>query len=232
MSMTGDVQTMQERVLNELDRPRAVDGDIALTCIIDSIEEYRWHPFHWNTNFVGGTIAADANTLDVLSTVPDFLSVLEFWIANVSTVRNSQVFECGMSEFRVVSDRNSGYKGRPINMIYHGQVLEFDRVLDEDYTFVMDYIKDIGTPSYNFDSGEQQWEFLDPSGAALPADYTSSWFTYADELIRSSSKRRIYESYLKDQEAASNSMQLEQRALERLGTIFRTRPPRRTNWRA
>lgn len=65
----------------------------------------------------------------------------------------------------------------------------------------MDYVKDIGTPTYKWNG--TGWTFLHPSGATLPDSWTSRWLSDGGELIRARAKWDLYYNMYHDGENAA-----------------------------
>lgn len=233
MSLKGDFGTMQARIMDEMDRTRDEDKTIAGIGICTAILEYRYQPFHFNTNFITSlTLTPGDNALDVLTLITDdeFATTLNFEVEDPVSGRGSQVFECGLAEFRQ-RQRDVKVNGRPRDFIWHSQEILLHPTPDVAYVTLLDYVKDIGTPRYLFDEAGQSWQFQEPDGTALEPTYTNDWFKLGEALIRNAAKRVIYEGYLMDTEKLQGAMGQEQSALEKLQATHRMMPPRRTSWR-
>lgn len=234
MSLKGDFGTMQARIMDEMDRTRDEDKTIAGIGICTAILEYRYQPFHFNTSFDDSmTLTAGLGSMDVLTdiTEDEFASALILTVIDPVNQRESEVFECGLNEFRQRARDDRGTPGRPRDFVWHNQEIQLNPVPDVDYETLLDYVKDIGTPRYLYDDPGKVWQFQEPDGTAMESTYTNDWFKLGEALIRNAAKRAVYEGYLMDAEKLQGAMGQEQAALEKLQATHRMVAPRRTSWR-
>jgi len=75
---------------------------------------------------------------------------------------------------------------QPVEYAIYNANIHFDSMADQDYTLLLDGIKELGNPSASYSAGD-----------------TSAWFNDARELVRHRAKRELYANVLKDMELAS-----------------------------
>ena len=85
---------------------------------------------------------------------------------------------------------------QPAEYTVYNSTLHFDSMADQDYTLLLDGIKELGNASASYSSGD-----------------TSAWFNDAAELIRHRAKRELYANVLKDMELAAAAAASEREAL-------------------
>lgn len=85
---------------------------------------------------------------------------------------------------------------QPAEYAVYNSTLHFDSMADQDYTLLLDGIKELGNASASYSSGD-----------------TSAWFNDAAELIRHRAKRELYANVLKDMELAAAAAASEREAL-------------------
>jgi hypothetical protein len=85
---------------------------------------------------------------------------------------------------------------QPVEYAVYNSALHFDSMADQDYTLLMDGLKELGNASASYSAGD-----------------TSAWFNDARELIRHRAKRELYANVLKDMELAAAAGAAEKEAL-------------------
>lgn len=85
---------------------------------------------------------------------------------------------------------------QPAEYAVYNSTIHFDSLSDQDYTLLLDGIKELGNAS-----------------ASYSANDTSAWFNDAAELIRHRAKRELYANVLKDMELAAAAAASEREAL-------------------
>jgi hypothetical protein len=75
---------------------------------------------------------------------------------------------------------------QPAEYAVYNNAIHFDSMADQDYTILLDGIKELGNPSASYSAGD-----------------TSAWFNDGRELIRHRAKRELYANVLKDMELAA-----------------------------
>lgn len=100
----------------------------------------------------------------------------------------------------IMSRQDSNVLCQPSEYAVYNSTIHFDSMADEDYTIVMDGIKELGSAA----------------SASFSAGDTSAWFNDARELIRHRAKREIYANVLKDMELAAAAGAAEKEAYRTL----------------
>jgi hypothetical protein len=86
---------------------------------------------------------------------------------------------------------------QPVEYAVYNSALHFDSMADQDYTLLLDGLKELGSAA----------------SASYSAGDTSAWFNDARELIRHRAKRELYANVLKDMELAAAAGAAEKEAL-------------------
>jgi hypothetical protein len=105
-------------------------------------------------------------------------------------------------------------KSIPYCYSWSRRVLDIYPTPDAIYTITLDYVKDIGTPSYEYDGTD--WNFYDQEGVAITDSWTSSWLTDGHELLTSRVEWDLWTHIYKDLERGAFSKRHEQEALTEL----------------
>jgi hypothetical protein len=85
---------------------------------------------------------------------------------------------------------------QPVEYAVYNSALHFDSMADQNYTLLMDGLKELGNASASYSAGD-----------------TTAWFNDARELIRHRAKREVYANVLKDMELAAAAGAAEKEAL-------------------
>jgi hypothetical protein len=85
---------------------------------------------------------------------------------------------------------------QPVEYAVYNSALHFDSMADQNYTLLMDGLKELGNASASYSAGD-----------------TTAWFNDARELIRHRAKRELYANVLKDMELAAAAGASEKDAL-------------------
>ena len=80
-------------------------------------------------------------------------------------------------------------QGLPGYYAYHDDLIILDIEPTLTYSARLDYIEDVGLPTYSFASSI--WTFLDEDGAALTASYTNPWFEEAEDILRYAAQMKL-----------------------------------------
>ena len=113
--------------------------------------------------------------------------------------------------WNVPTDSVEGY---PDEWAWFGEKLHFAPVPNGVYTVRLDYIKDLGLPTYQYTGGE--WVFYDSelTGAGSLADsFTNDWIKNASELIDARARWFLWTNYYKSDENADRAKATELDAL-------------------
>lgn len=85
---------------------------------------------------------------------------------------------------------------QPVEYAVYNSAIHFDSMSDQNYTLLLDGIKELGNASASYSAGD-----------------TSAWFNDARDLIRHRAKREVYANVLKDMELAAAATASEREAL-------------------
>ena len=96
----------------------------------------------------------------------------------------------------IMSRQDNRTVAMPIEYAVYNNTIVFDSLADQNYTLVIDGIKELGNGSASYSAGD-----------------TSAWFNDARELIRHRAKREVYANVLKDMEMAAAAGAAEKEAL-------------------
>lgn len=105
-------------------------------------------------------------------------------------------------------------KGVPSCFCWSRKVLDLYPTPDGVYTITLDYVQDVGTPTFEFDG--DNWTFYDEDGAGITDSYSSSWLSDGAELITSRVEWDLWTHVYKDLERGTLSKRHEIEALTEL----------------
>jgi len=199
----NDLGTMVQRIINEVSRTATADEDSVKMAIISSIRHFRDHRFWFNEGTHTFTLTADQQTysFETASTEgppEDWIRPITAYVY-VSSTRYLMMDQVDIEQLRWATPTSS-VTGTPSIWSWYGQQMHFAPIPDSADSVRFDYVKDIGTPSYNWDG--TGWLFSAPAGDTLLDSWTSSWFQEAEELIRARAKWDLYYNYLDDDQNA------------------------------
>jgi hypothetical protein len=122
-----------------------------------------------------------------------------------------------LSEIRWENPQDTNNRGTPDVYAWYGEELYFSPVPNANATEVrLDYVKDIGTPTYEFDGAEWIFYRTEDSSSEWTEDSTNRWFLEGEELLRQATKRSLYMNLYEDMEGAQRMDAAVQHAWNRL----------------
>lgn len=149
-----------------------------------AIRAYRFHRLGFNEAYrVTATLSASADVLSLPS-----LSVRFRKLDRVRIVRNAgDYLDLYHRDYDwIMSRQDVRITSQPIEYAIYNNAIHFDSMADQNYTLLMDGIRELGNAS-----------------ASYSANDASAWFNDARELIRHRAKRELYANVLKDLELAA-----------------------------
>lgn len=213
--------TFVQRVKEEIHRDRDVDQDAILREMCSALEWYKTHRFWFNSDsFTFLTVAGQLEygregSAGVTAGYgyPEDMVRLD----NLRITINSSTYD--MSRINVdwirKHDTNTSYTGYPDHYAIHNQkILLYPRPSTADWVVSGDYVKDLGTPTYVYTSGD--WVLKDEDGGTTGLTWTSTMLQEAEELIRQRTKAMLYANIIIDTERAQVCKMLEEEALAHL----------------
>jgi hypothetical protein len=213
--------TIVERIKRELKRPLD-DVDVKLS-IVTVLRHWRVKRFHFNEghyqfNLTEGTQdygvesapgALDGYPSDMMR--PDNVYIRS---AGITWVPVRQV---PFDQIRWENPQDSNNRGTPDVYAWYGQKMWFSPVPNPNAIEVrLDYVKDIGIPTYEWDGSDFFFYRLEGSSSEWTEDSTNLWFIEAEELIRQSAKRDLYVNLYEDMEGAMKMDSAVKYAINRL----------------
>ncbi len=216
---TIDLVSVVERIKAEIHRGRAVDEEAIKREIISAIRHYRGRKFFFNEGLaqMNTTDGQQNYGVESSSGAEDGYPADLVGIDLLRITINNSIYPMSKRPIGVIRELNSSptLEGFPGHWaFYNEQIWLYPIPSQDNWVIDVDYVKDIGTPYYNYTGGE--WKFFDESGASLDDSWQSAWFDHAEELIRFRSKWSIYANVILDKEKAVDFKQLEQVALNSL----------------
>ena len=188
----SNLGTMVQRIKLEIHRATSDDDDLIRMAIVSALRHYKAHRFWFNETEVEFNLIIDQQAYSTLDT--GFPSDL-FKIDAVYVNQSDSWVECHPRPFSYIRDyqvTDSG-TGVPKAYAWHAEQIWLAPIPNGTYSLRVDYVKDLGTPSYQFESGVINfYESDDDTSAALVDAYTSDWFASAEELIRGRAKWDLY----------------------------------------
>ncbi len=109
---------------------------------------------------------------------------------------------------------NSTTKSKPTDYAWSRKLMDLYPTPDGAYTVTLDYVKDVGTPTYEHDG--TNWTFYDEDGAVITATYASSWFSDGKDLIGARVEWDLWTGVYKDLERGVAAKYRERDALAEL----------------
>lgn len=199
----SDQITMVERTLREVHKVGSSEDRIAVKLsIVSAIDFYRTHMFWFNqATDTNVTIVSDQQSYSTDDGFPaDFIMPYDLYIL-VGGVRWLKLYQRDIDTVRWLTP-TSTVVGVPTNWCWWDDKLWLTPIPDDgtSSTLRLDYIQDIGTPSYTYTGGV--FEFYDEDGAEWADTWTNAWITEAEELIRARAKWDYYWNFKDDMENA------------------------------
>lgn len=233
----GNVGTMCQRVLEEVDRERSLDDHVCMRAIISTIEELRWKPFFFNKGWFNFTLIDGVYRYGPSSIGAGWPSDL-LWITNMqiqNPVGGNLWWDVEpVSQSNIQEWLNVRYsRTTPRFFKWFNETIVFGPIPNREYQIECDMVRDIGTPKMNFK--DQKWYFYDPhdSSKLIDPDYTNAWFTWGERLVRAGAVRRIMTEVLRSEEGAKFAISTEKTEFHNLtaATEHRQVPrTRRKSW--
>ena len=204
LNTPGDnLGTIIERIINEVSRTASADRDTVKMAIISAIRYFRDHRFWFNegTHEFDLTVNQqeyETETADTKGPPADWLRHITAYI-NITGTRYLEMDHVSIEEMRWHTPTDT-MAGIPSWWTYFNETMFFAPIPSQADAVRFDYVKDLGTPSYNW--GGTDWLFSGPQGDPLLDSWTSRWFIDAEELIRARAKWDLYYNYLDDDQNA------------------------------
>ena len=221
---SGAWSTLYGRTLDEISKPFGGPDEIAVKrALISAMRHYRYHHFWFNEGNVewdtilgkqsykpnsGADDDYEDNTFptDLLRPVQIYMQVSDRW-HNLRGVTMDEI------RWNVPTDSTDGY---PDEWAWFAEQMWFAPVPNGAYTVRMDYVKDLGIPTYQYESGIWTFYANEVDSELLYDAYTNAWVVHAEELIRARAKADLFTNYYKDDANTSRAYSLEQVALREL----------------
>jgi len=192
MASASDLGTMVQRIKLEIHRAQDEDDDAIRMAIVSALRHYQGHRFWFNEGSVTFPLIADQQAYDASDpSFPDdlfkihtcFVQNSDAWIPvhprTLTYIRDYQVTTSGT--------------GVPKAYCWFAEQLFLAPIPNDTYSMRFDYVKDLGTPAYQYDSGAIVFYVEnDDESASLTDAYTSAWFDHAEEMIRGRAKWDLY----------------------------------------
>lgn len=192
--------TMRQRVIQEVHRASSQDQSAVDIAIITAMQWFKPYHFFFNESTHSITLTADQEQYPVET------ATTEGWPSDLVAPLNLYVKSGGTRWLRLQQidiDRQrwlqptDAVAGVPSYWAWHAEKIYLTPVPTASSDELrMDYIKDVGIPTYEWDG--TAWLFKNPSGAALASTYTNPWIEDAEHLIRQRAKLDLYFNYYDD----------------------------------
>ncbi len=217
--MPIDLSSMIQQIQEEIVRRSTADIPRIQRAIIDSLEYYA----HRRTYFNEGVAQWDT-TLDKVDYgneteegaglgYPDDMLEVDALYYQQDDALFEPIALRPISWIRRTQDAITA-QGLPVFWAWHAQRIHFDRRAHRVFQIHIDYMRDLGVPTYSWDGA--QWEFFAPDGVTpLPDSFSNEWFTEADDLIRYRAQTRLAR-WLKDNDDFMRARVLEDEAFQRV----------------
>ena len=190
--MTSTRSDIEAQIADDLARS---DLTSQITAAVNTaIRSYRFERLGFNEAYkVTATLSTSADTMTLAS-----LSVRFRKLDRVRIVRAAgDYLDLYHRDYDwIMSRQDVRVLCQPVEYAVYNAAIHFDSMADQNYTLLMDGLKELGTPS-----------------ASYSANDTAAWFNDARELIRHRAKREVYANVLKDMELAAAAGASEKDAL-------------------
>jgi hypothetical protein len=190
--MTSTRSDIEAQIADDLAR-----SDLAsqITAAVNTaIRSYRFERLGFNEAYkVTATLSTSADTMTLAS-----LSVRFRKLDRVRIVRAAgDYLDLYHRDYDwIMSRQDVRVVCQPVEYAVYNQAIHFDSMADQDYTLLMDGLKELGNASASYSAGD-----------------TTAWFNDARELIRHRAKREVHANVLKDMELAAAAGAAEKEAL-------------------
>jgi hypothetical protein len=177
-----DRTTIEAQVADDLARS---DLTSQITAAVDTaIRSYRFERLGFNEAYkVTATLSTSADVMTLASISVRFRKLDRLRIVRAAgdyldLYHRDYDWIMSRQDVRVVC--------QPAEYAVYNNAIHFDSMADQDYTILLDGIKELGNASASYSAGD-----------------TSAWFNDGRELIRHRAKRELYANVLKDMELAA-----------------------------
>lgn len=195
----NDVDTFVQRVIAEVSRASDDDKSAIMRAMISSIRYFRDHRFWFNEGTHTFSLVVNdqdypTETASVDGPPADWIRPVTAYLKQGNT-RWLEMNQVGINEMRYLTPTDTT-TGLPTDWCWYNNVMYFSPIPSQADDVRFDYVRDIGTPSYNWTGTE--WAFTNPEGADLLGTWESDWLVLAEELIRARTKWDLYYNYYDD----------------------------------
>lgn len=159
-----------------------------------AIRSYRFERLGFNEAYkVTATLSTSADVMDLTS-----LSVRFRKLDRIRLVRTAgDYLDLYHRDYDwIMSRQDVRITCQPIEYAIYNNHIHFDSMADQNYTLLMDGLKELGNSSASYSAAD-----------------ASAWFNDARELVRHRAKREVYANVLKDMELAAAAGAAEKEAL-------------------
>jgi hypothetical protein len=221
---SGAWSTLYGRTLDEISKPFGGPDETAVKrALISAMRHYRYHHFWFNEGVAtfqtilskqsykandGSDDDYEVNTFpsDLLRPVQIYMKISDRW-HNLEGVTFDEI------RWNVPTDSVEGY---PDEWAWFNEQMWFAPVPNGAYTVRIDYVRDVGLPTYQYQGGVWTFYKNEVTAELLSDTYTNEWIVHAEELIRARAKADLFVNYYKDDANASRAASVETVALSEL----------------
>lgn len=217
-------RTLKKQIQVELDKPN--DGDSIDRAICEALRHLRGEQFWFNQDRLSLTTVAEQWEYDLPDDFVRLHSDLYFQRSGSETTRRALTFRtspwseeykhAGSDPFHI-GDWEAGIQyGPPHSFSIYGNKVMLNPIPDTSGDLVVGpYIKDLGTPLYDYDGSA--WDFYDPDGVTpLAVDYTNDWFTHGQDVLRTKAVYYLQQNIYRDLEGTQLALGQHLEAVTRL----------------